>query len=122
MLPSKQAAEDFKILMQASSPLMTAIQLNRLDGLDFGTEGFGLVAEGLQSHPSLLESAYISKSKGKGRGKKEDLRIVWDALRPNGFLVVKVGILEERLEKDGGEAAWTRLCQISISCFQVVSK
>ena len=73
------------------------------------------MAEGLQSHTGLLESAYISKSTLE-RGKLEDLRVLWDALRPDGFLVVEVtsgwGDFEERLEKGDGETAWTRLCQI----------
>ena len=112
-LTSKKAAEDFKILMQASSAM--TIQLIRLDGANLGTEGFGWVAEGPQSHPGLLlESVYISKSTLE-RGKLDDLRVLWDALRPDGFLVVEVAtwrMLEERLEKGDGEAAWTRLCQI----------
>ena len=40
-LTSKKAAEDFKILMQASSAM--TIQLIRLDGANLGTEGFGWV-------------------------------------------------------------------------------
>ena len=110
-LTNKKAAEDFKILMQASSAM--TIQLIRLDGANLGTEGFGWVAEGPQSQPGLLlESVYISKSTLE-RGKPEDLRVLWDALiRPDGFLVVEVGRLEERLETGGGETAWTRLCQI----------
>ena len=47
------------------------------------------MAEGLKSHPGLmLESAYIHFDILE-RGKKEDLRVLVDILRPDGFLVVE---------------------------------
>ena len=85
-VPSKKAAEDFKILMQACSP--RDIQVSTLE-VDLGTEeGWMLLAEGLQSHPGLLEAAFTRKEPLES-GRKEDLRVLWDALKPDGCLEVE---------------------------------
>ena len=112
---SKKAAEDFKMLMQACSP--RDIQVSTLE-VDLGTEeGWRLLAEGLQSHPGLLEAAFTRKEPLES-GRKEDLRVLWDALKPDGRLEVELEVegrwvfVNELLEKSDGEAAWTRLCQI----------
>ena len=51
-------------------------------------------------------------------GRKEDLRVLWDALKPDGRLEVELEkegqwlFANEVLEREDGEGAWTRLCQI----------
>ena len=106
-------AEGFKVLMQSCPPM--TIQLSNVDVEDLGPEGWGLLAEALQSHPGLLETVFIQKDALED-GSKEDLRVLWEALRPNGCVHVQAreenGILEEPLDKEDGEAAWIRLCQI----------
>ena len=92
------------------------IQVSTLE-VNLGTEeGWMLLAEGLQSHPGLLEAAFTSKEPLES-GRKEDLRVLWDALKPDGRLEVELEVeghwvfVNELLEKSDGEAAWTRLCQ-----------
>ena len=78
------------------------------------------MAEGLQSHPGLFNSALVQKS-SLDTSTKADLRVLWDALRPHGFLVVEeratepwseISEVQERFEKVDGEAARIRLCQV----------
>ena len=118
-LSSKKEAEDFKTLLQACSPMN--IGLSRLNETDIGREGWGRLAEGLQSYPALLSSASVQKGSLE-LCRKEDLRVLWDALRPDGVLVVEeratmpeiseISRVQESCEKVDGEAGWIRLCQI----------
>ena len=87
---------------------------------NLGTEGWGQLAEGLQSHPGLFNSALVQKS-SLDRSRKEDLRVLWDALKPYGFLILverateppsAISEVQERFEKVDGETAWIRLCQV----------
>ena len=81
-----------------------------------GREGWRFLAEGLHSLPVLLENASTTKEALDG-AKKEDLRALWDVLKPDGFLVVGTELVggievEEHLHKEDGDAEWTRLCKI----------
>ena len=106
-------AEGFKVLMQSCPP--KTIQLSNVDVEDLGPEGWGLLAEALQSHPGLLETVFIQKD-ALDNGSKEDLRVLWEALRPNGCVHVQAReewmFPIELLQKEDGEAALIRLCQI----------
>ena len=95
-------------------------QFGQLQEANLGTEGWGWLAEGLQSHPGLFNSAWVRKD-SLDRSKEEDLRVLWDALRPHGFLVVEERVTEflpefsgvrEGFEKVDGEAAWITLCHV----------
>ena len=117
-LSSNEEAEDFKILMQACPPM--TISISQLNVENIGTEGWGQLAEGLQSHPGLFNSALVQKS-SLDTSTKADLRVLWDTLRPHGFLVVEeratepwseISEVQERFEKVDGETAWIRLCQV----------
>ena len=76
-------AADFKILKQ-SCPLM-AIHPSTLDVDYLGAEELGLMAEGLESHPGLLSIVLVQKVALES-GRREDLRILWVALKPSGVL------------------------------------
>ena len=111
-------AQGIKILMQLCPPW--TINLSYLHVDDLGTERWGLLAEGLESHPGLLEAIEIQKASMEDAS-MEDLRVLWDALRPNGLLEVQgvwaVGAWDEvyyteLLEREDGQAGWIRLCQI----------
>ena len=54
-------------------------------------------------------------------GKKEDVRCLWAALAPTGYITVVSfkkeeeeveEVVREFVERNDGEASWTRLCQI----------
>ena len=80
-----------------------------------GEEGWGLVAKALQTHFGLLSGVTASKDAYAG-AKKDNMRVVWEALKRKGKLVVARNtpgaVTGEDLLKQDGEAAWTRFCQI----------
>ena len=104
---SEEEAEDFKNLMQAIPP--TTMQLRGMwIQAPFGPEGWKFLAEALQTHPGLLSWFQVDKDVCNGV-KREEMRVVWEALKPNGYLSVFGG---ETVWRDQGEAGWTRLWQI----------
>ena len=114
----EEDAEDFKTLMQAISPTTTM----KLEGLsvvglrsDWTREAWEFVAEALQGHPGLLSEFFASKDVYKG-GKREEIRVVWEALKPDGRLIVglwdEFGFVGEPIEREEGEAGWTELGQV----------
>ena len=106
-ISSEEEAEDFKTLMQAIPP--TTIQLERLWARKrIGPDWWGFLAEALQTHPGLLSRFYANKNVCNGV-KREEMRVVWEALEPNGSLSVVGRVVVRR---DEGEAGWTRLWQI----------
>ena len=110
-MSSEKQSEDFKILMQACPPMDTHLQILEVN---LGPEDWRLLAEGLKSHPGVVKAAFTVKE-SLDNASKEHLRVLWDALRPNGILGMfhmVDGILEEPLRKGDGEAAWIRLCQM----------
>ena len=110
MVSNKKEAEDFKVLMQSCPPMASHLAI--LVAI-LGTEGWGLLAEGLKSHPGVVGGALTGKESLDG-GRKEDLRVLWDALMPTGILdlLTEWDWLEEELYKEDAEAAWIRLCEI----------
>ena len=115
VMEGAEDAEDVKNLMQSCPPM--TLQVSCLEIHVVGTEDWRVLAEGLQSHP-VVEEAYISKE-SLDSVRKEDLRFLWDAVTPDGLLnVFTEGEGGRRhyekfpYEKEDGEAAWIRLCQI----------
>ena len=116
-MSSKKQAEDFKTLMQAipsMGPSSRSVQFGTLWVQEpIGPEGWELVGLALHTHHGLL-SEVIARQDVYTGGKREDMRIVWEALKRKGFLIVDARgwIAGKTLLKQDGEAAWTRLCQI----------
>ena len=110
VVSNKKEAEDFKVLMQSCPPMASHLAI--LVAI-LGAEGWGLLAEGLKSHPGVVGGALTGKESLDG-GRKEDLRVLWDALMPTGILdlLTEWDWLEEELYKEDAEAAWIRLCEI----------
>lgn len=114
-LSSKSDAGIFKLLVQLKGSPPMVIRCVSVVAI-LGREGWRFLAEGLHSLPVLLENASTTKEALDG-AKKEDLRVLWDALKPDGFLVVGTELVggievEEHLHKQDGDAEWTRLCKI----------
>ena len=100
-------AENFKILMANSPP--TTIQLLGVRG-DVGTQGWRSLAEGL-SYSALGNVSATKETLENGRW--NDLRTLWNALKPDGTFAVRfMGNNNWRFAKAGGEATWTRFCQL----------
>ena len=103
----------------ASNSPATTMQLEGLSvvGLrsDWTREAWEFVAEALRTHPGLLSEFFASKDVYKG-GKREEIRVVWEALKPDGRLVVglwdEFGFVGEPIEREEGEAGWTELGQV----------
>ena len=76
---------------------------------DVGTQGWRSLAEGL----SFCALGDVSATKETlENGKWIDLRALWNALKPGGSFVIHFMGNTWRFAKDGGEATWTRLCQL----------
>ena len=104
-------AENFKAVMQACP--METVFLGSLEvDKNIGTKGWELVAEGVQLHPEVVGVVETSKEALDG-GRKEDVRVIWDAIRPSGFWSMihytEPGGPCENMRKDDGDAAWERL-------------
>ena len=106
-ISNEEQAEDFKTLMQAIPP--TTIQLKALSALkQIGPEGWKFLAEALRTHANLLSRFFVDKNVCNGV-KREEMRVFWDALQPNGSLSLGNRRAVWRHE---GEAGWTGLLQI----------
>ena len=115
----EEDTKDFKTLMQAISPT-TTMAFDRLSvvGLrsDWTREAWAFVAEALRAHPGLLSEFFASKDVYKG-GKREEIRVVWEALKPDGRLIVGIwDEFSEAIEREEGEAGWAKLGQILDRC------
>ena len=114
MSTQKQAA-DFKTLMQAL-PSSRTVKFGRLKVQEpIGPEGWEFVAKAVQTHPGLLSDVVANQSAFNGV-KVEDMRVIWQALKRRGCLIVaanKPGSCGgKELLKQDGEAAWTKLWKI----------
>ena len=77
-------------------------------------EGWKALAEGVRLHPGLLLGYFSVLKDGLDEARKEDIRVVWDALE-TGRVWVDLDHEkdeEEEIEKTEGEAGWNRLVQI----------
>ena len=77
-------------------------------GKGFGEEGWKTLAETLQLHPGMVRMVSTTK-KTLDRGRKEDLRKLWEIMGPEGGWLVESGGHEELL---AGEHSWERLEQV----------
>ena len=75
---------------------------------DFGREGWKTLAETLQLRPNIATRLATTKSI-LDRGRREDIRKLWDSIGPEGVWQVKS---DEHAETLTGEASWLRLEQI----------
>lgn len=107
---SRESAEFFKNVTQNSEEIN--LDLLWVDGL-IGQEGWEAVSEGLEFHPGGVSKLYTTKDYMEG-GRREDLRKIWDSLSSDGsWDLVDGGVYDSiTIEKQNGEAAWTRLEQI----------
>ena len=114
MVSSKESAEAFKTLMEASSKFIRGF--GEIDVLGaIGGEGWKALAEGVRLHPGL-HPAYVTVLKDDlDEASKEDIRVVWDALKTDGhFSVVDPSQLDGQTvrKEEEGEDGWTRLTEV----------
>ena len=106
---SKESAEAFKTLMEASSEV--AIEGMELLGA-IGGEGWKVLAEGVRLHPGLhLDGVNVEKD-DLDEASQEDIRVLWDALKTGSEFSVLDPSLIVIVSKEEGEDGWTRLTQI----------
>ena len=112
-LESKKSAAAFKTLMEASPEItLTGVGIRVPEAI--GVEGWKALAEGVRLHPGLLLGYFSVLKDGLDEARKEDIRVVWDALE-TGRVWVDLDPEkdeEEEIEKTEGEAGWSRLVQI----------
>ena len=117
---SKNSAEAFKTLLEASSQVTAKKYYGRISVLGpIGGDGWRVLAEGMRLHPGLLLKYVFVTKDALDEASKEDMRVLWDALKTDGEL--EVGLLEEDdtvrrtgeiVSKEEGEDDWTRLTEI----------
>ena len=118
-MSTKKQAEHFKTLMQAlpsNGPSSRTVKFGRLKVLEpIGAEGWEFVAQAVKTHPGLLSDVVASQDAFNGV-KVEDMRVIWEALKRRGSLIVaenyRGSCAGKTLLKQDGEAAWTKLWQI----------
>ena len=90
MVSSKESAEAFKTLMEASSKFIRGF--GEIDVLGaIGGEGWKALAEGVRLHPGF-DPEYVSVLKDDlDEASREDIRVIWDALKTDGQFSVGVG-------------------------------
>ena len=120
-LGCKEGAEALKTLMQVG-PEITEPYLEIAVPKAIGTEGWKALVEGMKLQPSLRLNCFIVLKDALDEAKKEDVRVIWEAVvDPSGRVSVDLdleglhgqpGDTFEEVEKTEGEAGWTRLAQI----------
>ena len=122
---SKESAEAFKTLMEASS----GSDIPPSGGIDvvlktIGGEGWKVLADGVRLNPSLILDGFSVLKDDLDETKEEDIRVMWDALKTGGKVFVELHPEElgysalrsvaplQYFEKAEGEAGWTKLVQI----------
>ena len=124
---SLESAEAFKTLMQASSEVVSGRPYStqyargqlKVQG-EIGGKGWNELAEGVRLHPGLLLTYVHVLKPTLDEASKEDIRVIWDALEPNGYLIVeledpedgKYELREDPVWKEEGEDGWIRLTKI----------
>ena len=118
-IESKDSAEAFKTLMQASSEITPGIGRCRplIVWVDepIGGEGWKVLAEGVKLYPSLPLKFFAVQKDDLDEASQEDIRVMWDAVEPSGGVSVgrdPEGDDYEWVDKNEGEGGWTRLAQI----------
>ena len=107
VLSTEKEAENFLVLVGASS--LTTIGYLEV-APTVGRQSLGLLAQGLHCVTLGLVDA---QKKDLESGSREDLRILWNALRwHDGNLLVTAGAHFQLFAKSEGEASWNRLCHI----------
>ena len=130
LVTSKEDAVNFKVLLEASQVTDGGLILAAGRETTIEAEVWEILAKGVESCPGAL-SAILTRKDSLDNGKKEDVRRLWDALTPTGWILVEshsvkmapviggwmFGIFEietpnvqETIKKDG--EGWTRLSQI----------
>ena len=121
---SKESAEAFKTVMQATTEL-TVTRVGLEVRMPIGGEGWKALAEGVTLHPGLrFNSSYVLKDALDG-ARREDIRVIWDALEMmteeeidgtmRGGISVELDPEKDDMEdikKWKGEAGWARLVQV----------
>ena len=80
-------------------------------------EGWKALVEGMRLHPGLLLRELLVAKDYLGEERKEDIRVMWDALETGGWILVDLDTEDfmrtyEEVKKTEGEAGLTRLAQI----------
>ena len=108
VLSTEKEAENFLVLVGASS-LTTIGYLEVAPSV--GRHSLGLLAQGL--HHGVTLGLVEAQKKDLESGSREDLRILWNALRwHDGNLLVTAGAHFQLFAKSEGEASWNSLCHI----------
>ena len=109
-LESKESAEAFKTLMQASSK----ISITEIAAKTIGSEGWKVVAEALRLHPGVVIEYVAALKDDLDEASHEDIRVIWDAMETDGVFIVwlEEDHLWEEVVKTEGGGGWTRLTKI----------
>ena len=82
-LESKESAEAFKTLMQASSK----ISITEIAAETIGNEGWKVVAEAVRLHPGLVIEYVAALKDDLDEASHEDIRVIWDPIETAGMPV-----------------------------------
>ena len=107
---SKETAEAFKTLMEASSE----VTIHEIDvhNWPIGGEGWKVLAEGVRLPPRLRLWAVKGLKADLEEASQEDIRVLWDALKTDGrFTAGRIGARKESVWKREGEDGWSRLTE-----------
>ena len=101
---TRRSAEAFKTIMGASQEVSAGALC--LVARPIGGEGWSAVAEGIKSHPGVIET-FVAPLLVMEEASREDLKKIWDALSQDGTWRVPDSM--EFLRKQTGEAAWRKM-------------
>ena len=120
---TKESAEAFKTLMEASSEVTMheedcGIKVLRA----IGGEGWKALAEGVRLHPGVRPTYVTILKDDLDEASKEDIRVIWDALETYGFGSFRVVDpsqedgqtvrKEEDFPGEGDDGGWTKLTEM----------
>ena len=113
---TKESAEAFKTLMEATSEVTMHEEDCGIEVLRaIGGEGWKALAEGVRLHPGVRPTFVTVLKDDLDEASKEDIRVVWDALKTDGhFSVVDPSQLDGQTvrKEEEGEDGWTRLTEV----------
>ena len=107
-LESKKGAAAFKTLMEVSPEItLTGVGIRVSEAI--GVEGWKALAEGVRLHPGLLLGYFSVLKDGLDEARKEDIRVMWDALDAFWWILILSKMIVRRLgrRKEGPDGAHT---------------
>jgi len=109
LIGTRKDAEDLKTILEATEEVRDTIHVVWITGR-IGVEGWAALGQGVKSHPGRVLTFSAPKAVME-EAKREDLRVIWEALgEDGGWRVEEVHV--EMINKAEGEEGWHKLEEI----------